>query len=122
MIKTLTTKKCTLTRKSPGDGERVKRLKAQKSRRLTTALVAATVVFVTLITASCARHAADAHPAPATSGSGNSDESRARLFSVPQEQMSHVQLVTIEPTPLRRELRLSGSVAYNSFETTPVIT
>jgi cobalt-zinc-cadmium efflux system membrane fusion protein len=84
--------------------------------------VAATAVLVTLLTASCARHAADANPAPASSGSGSSDESRARFFAVPQDQMSHVQVVTVEPTPLRRILRLPGTVAYNFFETTPVIT
>jgi cobalt-zinc-cadmium efflux system membrane fusion protein len=33
-----------------------------------------------------------------------------------------VQVVTVEPTPLRRVLRLPGTVAYNGFETTPVIT
>ena len=84
--------------------------------------MAATAVLVALLAASCARHTADANPAPATSGSGGSDDSRARLFSVPQEQMSHVQVVTVEPTPLRRVLRLPGAVAYNFFETTPVIT
>jgi cobalt-zinc-cadmium efflux system membrane fusion protein len=40
---------------------------------------------------------------------------------VPQEQMGHVQVVTIAPTQLRRVLRLPGTVAYNFFETTPVI-
>jgi cobalt-zinc-cadmium efflux system membrane fusion protein len=44
------------------------------------------------------------------------------LFSIPQEQMSHVQLVTVQATNLTRTLRLSGAVAYNSFRTTPVIT
>jgi len=36
--------------------------------------------------------------------------------------MSHVQLVTVEPTTLARTLRLTGNVAYNAFKTTPVIT
>jgi cobalt-zinc-cadmium efflux system membrane fusion protein len=85
-------------------------------------MVAATVVLLTLLTASCARHAVDANAAPASSGPSNSDDSSARLFSVPQEQMAHVQVVTVEPTQLRRVLRLPGTVAYNSFETTPVIT
>jgi cobalt-zinc-cadmium efflux system membrane fusion protein len=44
------------------------------------------------------------------------------LFSIPQDQMSHVQVITVEPTTLKRTLRLTGSVAYNSFHTTPVIT
>lgn len=45
-----------------------------------------------------------------------------QLFTVPQDQMSRVQVVTIEPTTIRRTLRLTGTVAYNAFNTTPVIT
>lgn len=45
----------------------------------------------------------------------------AELFSVPQEQMSHLQVITVVPTKLTRVLRLSGAVAYNAFRTTPVI-
>ena len=45
-----------------------------------------------------------------------------QLFTIPQDQMSHVQVVTIEPTTLKRTLRLTGTVAYNAFNTTPVIT
>jgi cobalt-zinc-cadmium efflux system membrane fusion protein len=48
--------------------------------------------------------------------------STAQLFTVPAEQMSHVQVVAAELTPLTRILRLPGAVAYNNFETTPVIT
>ena len=36
--------------------------------------------------------------------------------------MQHVQVVTIEPTTLKHTLRLTGAVAYNAFNTTPVIT
>ncbi len=46
----------------------------------------------------------------------------ATLFTVPQDQLSHIQIVTISPAPLTRTLRLSGQVAYNGFKTTPVIT
>jgi cobalt-zinc-cadmium efflux system membrane fusion protein len=46
----------------------------------------------------------------------------AELFSIPQEQMSHVSVLTVQPTTLVRSLRLTGAVAYNSFRTTPVIT
>lgn len=45
-----------------------------------------------------------------------------QLFTIPEDQMSHVQVITIEPTTLTRTLRLTGSVAYNAFATTPVIT
>ena len=44
------------------------------------------------------------------------------LFTIPQDQMLHVQVLTIQPTTLTRSLRLTGAVAYNSFRTTPVIT
>jgi len=45
-----------------------------------------------------------------------------RLFTIPEDQMAHVQVVTVEPAPLSRTLRLTGAVAYNAFKTTPVIT
>lgn len=44
------------------------------------------------------------------------------LFTIPQDQMSHVQVVAVQPTTLTRTLRLTGAVAYNAFRTTPVIT
>lgn len=45
----------------------------------------------------------------------------AELFTIPPEQMSHVQVVKVQPTTLTRVLRLTGAVAYNGFRTTPVI-
>jgi membrane fusion protein, heavy metal efflux system len=53
---------------------------------------------------------------------GENNSNTAELFTIPQDQMSHVQVLTVEPTTLKRTLRLTGSVAYNSFHTTPVIT
>ncbi len=54
---------------------------------------------------------------------GNASNSNsAELFTIPQDQMSHVQVLTVQPTTLTRTLRLTGAVAYNSFRTTPVIT
>ena len=44
------------------------------------------------------------------------------LFTIPQDQMSHVQVIKVQPTTLIRTLRLTGAVAYNGFRTTPVIT
>jgi cobalt-zinc-cadmium efflux system membrane fusion protein len=44
----------------------------------------------------------------------------AELFTVPQEQMAHLQIVTVEKGPLPRTLRLAGSVTFDAFETTPV--
>jgi cobalt-zinc-cadmium efflux system membrane fusion protein len=56
-----------------------------------------------------------------TSYSANASSS-AKLFMLSQDQMSHVQVVTVQPTKLTRTLRLTGAVAYNAFKTTPVIT
>ena len=55
----------------------------------------------------------------------SSSESKAEtpgLFTIPQDQMSHVQVVTVQPSKITRTLRLTGAVAYNAFHTTPVIT
>ena len=58
-----------------------------------------------------------------TSFSANTGSAaNAQLFVIPQDQLSHVQIVTIHPTTLTRTLRLTGTVAYNAFNTTPVIT
>lgn len=57
----------------------------------------------------------------AASSSAN-NPNNAELFTIPRDQMSHVQVLTIHPTTLTRSLRLTGAVAYNSFRTTPVIT
>jgi cobalt-zinc-cadmium efflux system membrane fusion protein len=59
--------------------------------------------------------------AAANSNSAKSS-GNAELFTIPQEQMAHVQVLTVQPTTLPRTLRLTGAVAYNSFRTTPVIT
>jgi cobalt-zinc-cadmium efflux system membrane fusion protein len=56
---------------------------------------------------------------PAANAKSSSDP---ELFTIPQEQMSHVQVLKVQPAPLTRTLRLTGAVAYNGFRTTPVIT
>ena len=51
-----------------------------------------------------------------------SRESKAELFTLPADQMSHIQVVTVAQGSLARILRLTGAVEYNDFKTTPVIT
>jgi cobalt-zinc-cadmium efflux system membrane fusion protein len=60
--------------------------------------------------------------APKTAEAANPSSGGALLFSVPAQQMSHLQVVTVQPTTMRRVMRLSGAVAFNAFRTTPVIT
>lgn len=52
--------------------------------------------------------------------SSESKAETAALFTVPQDQMTHVQVVSVEKATLPRVLRLTGAVAYNAFMTTPV--
>jgi membrane fusion protein, heavy metal efflux system len=59
---------------------------------------------------------------PANSSSAAKNPKDPELFQIPQEQMSHVQVLKVQPTTLSRTLRLTGAVAYNGFRTTPVIT
>ena len=42
-------------------------------------------------------------------------ESKAELFSLPPDQISHIQIVPVEQGSLPRTLRLSGAVEYNDF-------
>lgn len=56
-----------------------------------------------------------------TSYASGGGSGQPELFSVPQDQLSHIQIITIAPHKLTRTLRLSGQVAYNGFKTTPVI-
>jgi cobalt-zinc-cadmium efflux system membrane fusion protein len=58
----------------------------------------------------------------AVKSDGATNANNAELFSISQDQMAHVRVVTVQPTTLTRSLRLTGAVAYNSFHTTPVIT
>jgi cobalt-zinc-cadmium efflux system membrane fusion protein len=53
---------------------------------------------------------------------GAKSSANPELFTIPPEQMSHVQVLKIQPTTLTRMLRLTGAVAYNGFHTIPVIT
>ena len=50
-----------------------------------------------------------------------SAESKAELFTLPADQMAHIQIFTVAQVSVVRTLRLSGVVAYNAFLTTPVI-
>jgi membrane fusion protein, heavy metal efflux system len=58
----------------------------------------------------------------ADSGNAGLTSDKAQLFTVSQDQMAHIQIVTVSPTQIPRSLRLTGAVAYDAFNTTPVIT
>jgi cobalt-zinc-cadmium efflux system membrane fusion protein len=75
----------------------------------------AAVTAITMVIGSCQGSGSNA-----ANSTKNSDH--PELFTIPLEQMSHVQVLTVQTTTLTRTLRLTGTVAYNSFRTTPVIT
>ena len=82
-----------------------------------------TVALVLAVTLTACSSDDRKRPAQMTSYSSNgSPSSVPQLFTIPQDQMAHVQVVTVQPTRLIRTLRLTGTVAYNAFNTTPVIT
>ena len=88
-----------------------------RSRKTQTAVLASMVLMI-LSLSSC--DGSKSNAAAHSRGANNSDD--AELFTIPQDQMSHVQVLTVQPTTLNRSLRLTGAVAYNAFRTTPVIT
>jgi cobalt-zinc-cadmium efflux system membrane fusion protein len=92
-------------------------MNVSKNRRQRLAVLAA-ISAITFVLASC--HDSGLNAAANSDKPSNSDN--AELFTIPPDQMSHVQVLTVQPTTLTRSLRLTGAVAYNSFRTTPVIT
>jgi cobalt-zinc-cadmium efflux system membrane fusion protein len=75
----------------------------------------AAVLALTLLLAGCEGPSAKDEAAAKNPGD-------PQLFTIPPEQMAHVQIIKVQPTTLTRTLRLTGAVAYNGFKTTPVIT
>lgn len=87
----------------------------QNVRRVATSLAAALALL--LVWSGCGSAGSNA-AASASAKNPNTPE----LLTIPQDQMAHIQVLTVQPTTLTRSLRLTGAVAYNSFRTTPVIT
>jgi cobalt-zinc-cadmium efflux system membrane fusion protein len=93
-----------------------------KNRRIAGPIIPCTIAIACLVVLT-ACHSNDSEQASQmTSFSSKASKSATpQLFNIPQDQMSHVQVVTVEPATLKRTLRLTGAVAYNAFKTTPVI-
>lgn len=51
---------------------------------------------------------------------GETKAETANLFTLPADQIAHLQIAPVVKGSLPRVLRLTGSVAYNAFSTTPV--
>ena len=78
--------------------------------------------FAAVLVCACAIAGCSSEQSQMTSYSSQASKSATpELFTIPQDQMSHVQVVTVATTKLTRTLRLTGTVDYNAFKTTPVI-
>ncbi|MGA2419127.1 MAG: efflux RND transporter periplasmic adaptor subunit [Candidatus Acidiferrum sp.] len=88
----------------------------------TRCIVTLTAALVSAVTFSgCGSSGPSESESKMTSFSTNeSKNDTASLFTVPQEQMAHLQVIAVEKSHLPRVLRLTGAVAYNAFATTPV--
>lgn len=93
-------------------------MKTQKNQRLPRAMALA----LTLALASCHSNSKDDASKMTSFSAKAAPSATPTLFTIPETQMSHVQVVTVVPTQLTRTLRLTGNVTYNAFKTTPVIT
>ncbi len=81
---------------------------------------AAIAALLSLSVSGCGSGPGDSESKMTSFTSSESKADTAELFSVPKEQMPHIQIVAAEKGPLPRTLRLTGSVAYDAFATTPV--
>ncbi|HKV26148.1 MAG TPA: efflux RND transporter periplasmic adaptor subunit [Candidatus Acidoferrum sp.] len=88
--------------------------------RLSLALFCLAAVSLACIAAGCGGGPGESESSMTSFSTKASKADTASLFTVPQEQMAHVQVVAVEKTSIPRLLRLTGSVAYNAFKTTPV--
>jgi cobalt-zinc-cadmium efflux system membrane fusion protein len=68
----------------------------------------------------CGSDATEPESKMASYSATESTADTASLFTVPQDQMAHVQVVSVEKSTFPRVLRFTGAVAYNAFKTTPV--
>jgi membrane fusion protein, heavy metal efflux system len=83
--------------------------------------IGALVLGVTALTsAGCGSGPGEAESKMTSYSTGENKADTAELFTLPPEQMSHIQVVAVEKSKLPRALRLTGAVAYNAFKTTPV--
>ncbi len=94
---------------------------ANSPRRPKTAAAIAAASLV-LVLAGCGRREQEAAESSTSYTQRAAADAQAQLFTIPPDQMSHIQVVEVQPGKLKRLLRLSGTVTYNAFETTPVIT
>jgi len=92
-----------------------RRFRFLKAHRAMAGMLLGALALGTALLAGCGE---SNKPPASTADTTNQDQN---LFTVPTDQLQHLQLVTVQPSTVTRVLRLTGTVAYNNFKTTPVI-
>lgn len=77
---------------------------------------------LSLALAGCGRQSPPVRAAAPASPNADPAGVTPGLFTIPNDQMAHLGVYTVAPSTLVRALRLPGTVAYNAFHTTAVIT
>ncbi len=88
--------------------------------RISIATAGALALAILIPLAGC--HSNSGEPAEHMTSYSHDSSGGPQLFTIPEDQMAHVQVVTVETAALKHTLRLTGAVDYNAFNTAPVIT
>jgi membrane fusion protein, heavy metal efflux system len=78
------------------------------------------IPLLTLVGAGCGSGPSESESKMTSYTSSERKSDTAQTFHIEQQQMAHVEVVPVQKENLPRTLRLTGSVAYNAFLTTPV--
>ena len=78
------------------------------------------VVAVALAFSGCSARTNQRESQMTSFTAGETKADTANLFTLPNDQIAHLQIAPVAKGTLPRVLRLTGSVAYNAFTTTPV--
>jgi membrane fusion protein, heavy metal efflux system len=98
----------------------MKHMKQSMQRRMTFFAVVASSAAMVATLSGCGSGPGESESKMTSFTSSETKADTAELFTVPKEQMAHLQVVAVEKGPLPRTLRLAGAVAYDAFATTPV--
>ncbi|MGH9439093.1 MAG: efflux RND transporter periplasmic adaptor subunit, partial [Terriglobia bacterium] len=121
MKKTTNSQRIIPARYAAGRGHPLARF-AGRQRLTKAAALLALACLPVLALSGCSHSSVSVDAASPQASPSGSAATQPSYFTVPEGQMAHLQLVKITASNLPRVLQLPGSVTYNEFETTPVIT
>jgi membrane fusion protein, heavy metal efflux system len=95
-------------------------MNSSKLARISLSFISAITPLLAVSLSGCGSSSSESESNMTSFTATESKSDTAELFTVPKEQMAHIQLVSAEKGALPRTLRLAGAVAYDAFATTPV--